>query len=74
VPVADGGVGQDRCHNVAAAPAVLKEPGVHVERLRGDPQRLGDLLEDLGTRLLQAALDLAEIRVRDTGSGGQLAQ
>ena len=43
----------------------LEYPGLDVERLGGDPQRLGDLLEYLGRRLPEAPLDLAQVGVRD---------
>ncbi|GAA2924461.1 hypothetical protein GCM10020221_20540 [Streptomyces thioluteus] len=59
----------------ASLPAPLVEdPGLHVQRLRGDPQGLGQLLEDLGARLAQAALDLAEIRVGHSRRVGELTQ
>ena len=52
----------------------VDDPGPHVERLRGDPHRLGDLLQHLGGGLAQAALDLAQVRVGHPGLLGQLAE
>src|SRR5690606_5358966 len=54
--------------------ALLEDPGPDVERLGGDLEGPGDLLEDLGRRLSQAPLDLAQVRVRDAGHLGELAQ
>lgn len=48
--------------------------GAHVQRLGGDPQRLGDLLQHLRARLAQPALDLAQIRIRHPGGIGELPQ
>src|SRR5207237_8215320 len=45
-----------------------------VQRLGGDAQAAGNLLEDLGARLAEAALDLAEVGVGDARRLGQLAQ
>ena len=70
----DERVAQDLAGEVVLALAVLEDPGPDVERLGGDPQRLGDLLEDLGGRLAQAALDLAEVRVGDPGQVGEAAE
>ena len=52
---------------------LVENPGLHIQRLGRDPQRSRDLLQDLGTRLAQAALDLAQVRghAREIG---QLAQ
>ena len=52
----------------------LEDAGLHVEGLGRDPQRLGDLLEDLGGGPAQPPLDLAEIRVGDPGQLGQPPQ
>ena len=51
----------------------VEDAGVHVQRLGRDAQGLGDLLEDLGRRLAQAPLDLAEVGVRHPGGLGQPA-
>src|SRR3954451_3419412 len=58
--------------HVAVGVALVEDPRLHVERLGGDAQRLGDLLEDLRARLAQPALDLAEVGVGDTGELRQL--
>src|SRR6202000_710082 len=39
-----------------------------------DAQSVGDLLQDLRARFAQSPLDLAQIRVGDTGQPGELAQ
>ena len=52
----------------------LEDPGLHVERLGGDAQRLGDLLEDLGRGPAQSPLDLAQVGVGDPGQLGQAPQ
>src|SRR6202012_6048678 len=44
---------------------VLQDAGLYVQGLGRDPQALGDLLEDLGARLAEPALDLAEVGVGD---------
>ena len=53
---------------------LLEQSGLHVELLGGDPQRLGELLQDLRAGLAQAALDLAQVGVGDAGLLGQTAQ
>ena len=53
---------------------VLQDPGLDVERLGGDPQALGDLLQDLRAGPAQPALDLAEVGVGHARGRGQLAQ
>ena len=68
------GVGQDRGGDITVAVPLFKDPRLDVQRLGGNPQCLGDLLEDLGTGLAEAALDLAEIGVRDASQGCQLPQ
>ena len=49
----------------AAARPGSADPGAHVERLGRDPQTPGELLQDLRAGLLQAPLDLREIRIAD---------
>src|SRR5688500_18132964 len=56
-------VAQDGHGHVLGALPLLQDAGPDVERLGRDAQRLGDLLEDVGRRLAQAALDLAQVRV-----------
>src|SRR5690242_10497396 len=75
LPLVDRRIGQyDRpCLQLLPLPLV-EDPGPHVERLGGDPQGLRDLLEHLGTRLAQTALDLAEIRIGHPGGVGELPQ
>ena len=53
---------------------LVEDPGADVERLRRDAQTLGDLLQDLRTRLLQPPLDLAEVGVGHAGGLGELPQ
>ena len=53
---------------------LVEDPGLHVQRLGRDPQRLGELLQDVGARLAQPALDLAQIRVGHPGGVGELPQ
>src|SRR5680860_718444 len=53
---------------------LLEEAGADVEGLRGDAQGLGESRQDLGAGLLEAALDLGEVRVADPRHLGQLAQ
>src|SRR6185295_17022330 len=52
----------------------VEDPGPDVEALGRDSEATGDLLEDVGARLAQPALDLAEVRVRDPGSVAQAPQ
>ena len=66
-------IAADLAHQVGAL-ALLEDPGPHVERLGGDLEGPGDLLEDLGRRLAQAPLDLAQVGVRDPRQLGQLAE
>src|SRR5439155_23970701 len=70
----DLGVPEDLADQVVVALALLQDSGPHVERLGRDAQRLGDLLEDLGRRLPQATLDLAQVRVGDPGLLRELPQ
>src|SRR6266699_5024444 len=70
----DLGVGRDRVGDGAlAALPVVEYPGLNVERLGRDPQPLRDLLENVRARPAQAALDLAQIRVRYARGLGELA-
>ena len=50
---------------------LVEDPGLDVQGLCGDPQTLGDLLEDLGGRLAQPPLDLAEVGVADARRCGR---
>ena len=52
----------------------LEDSGLDVERLRGDPQPLGDLLQDLGRRLAQPPLHLAQVGVAHTRRLRELPQ
>src|SRR5690606_7862302 len=67
-------VAEDLADEVGGARPLLEDPGPDVEGLGRDLQGPGDLLEDLRGRLAQAPLDLAQVRVRDPGLLGQLAQ
>ena len=53
---------------------LVDEAGLGHQRLRGDVERVGDLLEHAHRGLVQAALDLAEVRVRQVGQLRELAQ
>ena len=59
-------VREHRADDIAGRAAVLEDAGPDVQRLGRDAQPLGDLLEDLRTRLLQTPLDLAEVGVGHT--------
>jgi hypothetical protein len=69
----EGRVGVHRVGDGAGRP-LFEDPGPHVQGLRGDAQAAGDLLQDLGRGLAQAALDLAQVGVADPGRPGQLPQ
>src|SRR5690606_33983519 len=58
-------VGHDGGYHVAVGFTVLDEARLYIERLGGDPQSLGDLVEDLGARLAQPTLDLRQVGVGD---------
>src|SRR3954451_12309162 len=75
LPLADRRIGQHR-HLDGGAGVVLgiEDPGSDIERLRRDPQRLRQLLQHLGGGFAQAALDLAEVGVGDSGLLCQLTQ
>ena len=64
-------IGQDQAAQIGGAVRRLEDARLHVERLGRNPQRLGDLLQDLGGGPPQSPLDLAEIRVRYPGQLGQ---
>src|SRR5438105_4647217 len=70
----DRRIAEDLADQVVLALALLEDARLHVERLGRDAEGLGDLLEDLGRRLAQAALDLAEVGVGDVRQLRQLAQ
>ena len=53
---------------------LVDEAGLGHQRLRGNVERVGDLLEHAHRGLVQAALDLAEVRVRQVGQFRELAQ
>src|SRR5579863_6081644 len=53
---------------------LVDQAGLGHQRLRGQVERVGDLLEHAHRRLVQAALDLAEVRVREVGQLRELAQ
>ncbi len=53
---------------------LVENARLHIELLGRDPQTLCDLLQDLGARLAQPALDLAEVGIGDTRLLGELPQ
>ena len=67
-------VAEDCRGEVGVTEPLLQDAGPDVERLRGDPQRSGDLLQDLRAGLAQPALDLGQVRVAHAGELGQLAE
>ena len=74
LPLAEALVGEDRRDQLRVALAGLEDAGPDVELLGGDPQPLGDLLQDVRARLAQPALDLREVRVGNAGEPGELTQ
>src|SRR4051812_8732699 len=72
--LADVGIPPDLADEVGSALPLLQDPGPDVERLLGDLEGPGDLLEDLGGGLPEPTLDLAQVRVGDPGHLGQLAK
>src|SRR5688572_23259620 len=55
----DVGIAEDLAHEVVLGVALLEDSRPDVQRFRLDPERLGDLLEDLGRRLAETAFYLA---------------
>src|SRR4051794_39765763 len=75
LPLSQGGVTEDGELDRTADPLVGgDDPGPDVELLRRDAQRLGQLLQHLGRRTAQAALDLAQVGVRHARLLGELPQ
>ncbi len=76
LPLGQGGIGEDDRAGLHLVPVPLRveDAGPHVQRLGGDAQGLGDLLEHLRARLAQPALDLAQIRIGHPGGIGELPQ
>ena len=58
LPLTETLVGEDRGDQFRVAFPEFEDPGPDVELLGGDPQPLGDLLQDLRAGLAQSALDL----------------
>lgn len=54
--------------------ASVEDASVDIKLLGGNPQTLGEGLENLGAGLLQAALNLRQIRVADSRAVSQLSQ
>src|SRR6187551_189222 len=63
----DGGVLRPRL-------IVAEKTGLGEQSRRGEIESLGDRLQDADRRLVKTALYLAQVRVRDIGHAGQLAQ
>src|SRR4051812_4977226 len=57
LPLGERAVAHHRGRYVAVAVPLVEDPGLDVEGLGGDAQRLGDLLQDLGAGLAEAAFD-----------------
>src|SRR5205814_8569920 len=73
----DGGLGVEQGGAVdrrAAGLLVAEEAGLSEQGLGRDVQGPGDRLQDPDRRLVQAALDLAEVGVGDVGQVRQLAE
>jgi hypothetical protein len=74
LPVRQVRIGVDGGLDVRPLLFGLQNARTHVESLGGDPKPSGDLLENLGRRVAQPALDLAEIGVAHACQLGQLAK
>ena len=75
LPLGERGVGEDRELHRPGLPGVgVDDAGADVELLGADAQGAGQLLEHLGRRLAQAALDLAEVGVAHADLVGELPQ
>ena len=75
LPLGEAGVAEDgELDRAADAVVGADDPGADVELLRGDPQRLGDLLQHLGRGPAQTTLDLAQVGVGHAGLLGELPQ
>jgi len=74
LPLVELGIGEQRRPHAGVGRPVFENPGLDVEGFRGDAQPLGDLLQDVGTRFAQTALDLAQVRVGHPGLLGQLPE
>ena len=76
LPLVERGIGEydgARLHLVPV-PLGVEDAGADVQRLGGDPQGLGDLLQHLRARLAQSALDLAQVRIGHPGGVGELPE
>src|SRR6266511_234624 len=73
LPLAQVRVALDRVHQAGLLGPLVEDARPDVEGLGADPQRLGDVLEDLGGGLAQPALDLRQVRVGDARQLGQVA-
>jgi hypothetical protein len=61
LPFGEPRLAKDRGDQVAVLCVGIEDARPQVERLGADPQRLGDVLEDLGGGLAQTALDLRQV-------------
>ncbi len=72
--VSQDGIGDIEGEGFTQVGALIKDAGADVEGLCRDAQGLGQGLQNLGARLLQAALDLGDVGVADPGHLRQLSQ
>src|SRR4051812_46521971 len=63
LPLAKTLVSEDRGDQLRVALAGFEDARADVKLLRGDPQSLGDLLQDVRAWLAKTSLDLREVRV-----------
>src|SRR5919197_1806807 len=74
LPLGEVGIAQDRRNQVALALVLVEDAGPQVQRLGADPQRLGDVLEDLGGGLPESPLDLRQVRIGHPRLARQVAE
>ena len=52
----------------------IEDAGTDIQRFRGHPKRLGQLLQHLSRRLAEASFDLAQVGIGDAGLFRELSQ